>query len=301
MLPDEVLDALGIAARPDGTFVDATFGRGGHSRRILDQLGPQGRLIALDRDTDAIEAGRAITDTRFTLVHAPFSELEACLRPLRVDGVDGLLLDLGVSSPQLETAERGFSFRRDGPLDMRMDRTRGFTAAEWLAGASEAELREVLDRYGEERFAKQVAKAIVAARERGPITRTRELADLVGASVRTREPHQDPATRTFQALRIYVNQELEELSLVMPQALAVLSPGGRLAVISFHSLEDRMVKNFFRDHSQPKVPDRLPLRESEMPRPDLRVLGKPRRATEQELRANPRARSAILRVAERLS
>lgn len=301
VLPDEVLDALGVGLRPEGVFVDATFGRGGHSRRILDRLGPKGRLIALDRDADAIEAGRAISDSRFTLVHAPFSELHSRLRALGVEAVDGVLLDLGVSSPQLETAERGFSFRRDGPLDMRMDRTRGITAAEWLAGASEAELREVLERYGEERFAKQIAKAIVAARERGPVTRTRELADIVGATVRTREPHQDPATRTFQALRIHLNQELEELSLVMPQALAVLSPGGRIAVISFHSLEDRMVKNFIRDRAQPRVPERLPLRESEMPKPQLRAVGKPIRASERELRMNPRARSATLRVAERPS
>jgi len=301
VLPDEVLDALGVGLRPEGVFVDATFGRGGHSRRILDRLGPKGRLIALDRDADAIEAGRAISDSRFTLVHAPFSEIRSRLRALGVEAVDGVLLDLGVSSPQLETAERGFSFRRDGPLDMRMDRTRGITAAEWLAGASEAELREVLERYGEERFAKQIAKAIVAARERGPVTRTRELADIVGATVRTREPHQDPATRTFQALRIHLNQELEELSLVMPQALAVLSPGGRIAVISFHSLEDRMVKNFIRDRAQPRVPERLPLRESEMPKPQLRAVGKPIRASERELRMNPRARSATLRVAERPS
>ena len=303
VLPDEVLDALGVGLRPDGIFVDATFGRGGHSRRILDRLGPKGRLIALDRDADAVEAGRAIagTDARFTLVHAPFSELQARLRVLGVEAVDGVLLDLGVSSPQLETAERGFSFRRDGPLDMRMDRTRGITAAEWLAGASEAELREVLERYGEERFAKQIAKAIVAARERGPVTRTRELADIVGATVRTRELHQDPATRTFQALRIHLNQELEELSLVLPQALAVLSPGGRMAVISFHSLEDRMVKNFFRERAQPRVPERLPLRQSEMPKAELRIIGKPVRASEQELRLNPRARSATLRAAERPS
>ena len=301
VLTEEVLEALGVSKRPEGIFVDATFGRGGHSRRILEQLGPRGRLLAFDRDADAIAAGRAITDARFTLVHAAFSELESQVRALGVAAVDGVLLDIGVSSPQLDSADRGFSFRRDGPLDMRMDRTRGVTAAEWLAGASEAELREVLDRYGEERFAKQIAKAIVAARERGPVTRTRELADIVGATVRTREPHQDPATRTFQALRIYLNQELEELSLVMPQALALLAPGGRLAVISFHSLEDRIVKNFFRDRAQPRVPDRLPLRQSEMPKPELIIVGKARKASESEVRANPRSRSATLRVAERPS
>ena len=301
VLTEEVLEALGVSDRPGGIFVDATFGRGGHSRRILEQLGSGGRLLAFDRDADAIEAGRAIKDRRFTLVHAAFSELESQVRALGVAAVDGVLLDIGVSSPQLDCADRGFSFRRDGPLDMRMDRTRGITAAEWLAGASEAELREVLDRYGEERFAKQIAKAIVAARERGPVTRTRELADIVGATVRTREPHQDPATRTFQALRIYLNQELEELSLVMPQALAILAPGGRIAVISFHSLEDRIVKNFFRDRAQPRVPDRLPLRQSEMPKPELLIVGKARKASDVEVRANPRSRSATLRVAERPS
>ncbi|OGA26261.1 MAG: 16S rRNA (cytosine(1402)-N(4))-methyltransferase, partial [Betaproteobacteria bacterium RIFCSPLOWO2_02_FULL_65_24] len=209
--------------------------------------------------------------------------------------------DLGVSSPQLDDPERGFSFRSDAPLDMRMDQTRGVTAAQWLARASEEEIREVVKRHGEERFAKQIAKAIVAARERGPVARTRQLADLVGAAVRTREPGKDPATRTFQALRIHLNQELEELSLVLPQAVSILVPGGRLAVISFHSLEDRIVKNFIRTNARPgEAPERLPLRAAELPSPRLRSLGKPRRPGPGEVGANPRARSAVLRVAEKL-
>ena len=308
VLAAEALDALAIGlptgARAQGVYVDATFGRGGHARLILDRLGPQGRLIALDRDADAVAAGRAMGqgDARFCIVQAWFGELEKTLGSLGVTGVQGVLLDLGVSSPQLDEAARGFSFRFDAPLDMRMDRTRGETAAEWLAAADEARIREVIESHGEERFAKQIAKAIVAARQRGPVSRTRQLADIVGAAVRTREPGQDPATRTFQALRILVNQELEELSLVLPQAISALAPGGRLAVISFHSLEDRIVKNFIRDAAHPKVfPERLAVRAADLPQPRLRTLGKARRAGAAEIRANPRARSAVLRVAEKLA
>ena len=294
-------DESGVRVRADGVYVDATFGRGGHARLILDRLGPRGRLIALDRDASAVAAGRSITDPRFSIVHARFGELEQTVRAQGMAAVDGVLLDLGVSSPQLDDPERGFSFRSDAPLDMRMDQTRGATAAEWMARASEAEIREVVRNHGEERFAKQVAKAIVAARERGPLTRTRQLADLVGSAVRTREPGKDPATRTFQAERIHINQELEELSLVLPQAMALLAPGGRLAVISFHSLEDRIVKNFMRTNARPgQAPERLPLREAELPPPQLRVLGKPLRPGTAEIAANPRARSAVLRVAEKL-
>jgi 16S rRNA (cytosine1402-N4)-methyltransferase len=302
VLLHEAVDALAIGrARADGVYVDATYGRGGHSRLILDRLGPHGRLIALDRDATAVAAGRTINDPRFAVVHASFSGLEEAVRAQGVAAVDGVLLDLGMSSPQLDDPERGFSFRFDAPLDMRMDQTRGATAAEWLARASEAEIREVVKNHGEERFAKQIAKAIVAARQRGPITRTRQLADLVGAAVRTREPGQDPATRTFQALRIHVNQELEELSLVLPQALAILQPQGRLAVISFHSLEDRIVKNFIRSNARPgEAPARLPLRAAELPPPRLRAIGKPVRPGSAEIDANPRARSAVLRVAEKL-
>jgi 16S rRNA (cytosine1402-N4)-methyltransferase len=212
---------------------------------------------------------------------------------------DGMLFDLGVSSPQLEDAQRGFSFRRDGPLDMRMDPTRGMSAAEWLAMAEEQQIREVIRDYGEERFAKQIAAAIVAARGREPLERTRQLADLVAKTVRTREPGQDPATRTFQALRIHVNRELEEVSLMLPQAAARLATGGRLAVISFHSLEDRLVKRFFQRLAQRDVPRGLPLRESEIPEPPLRLVGRAVRSSPEETRRNPRARSAILRVAER--
>src|SRR2546423_9319597 len=283
-----------------GTFVDATFGRGGHSRLILERLGPRGRLIGMDRDPEAIASARRIRDPRFTPVHARFSELQARLATLRAGGVDGVLFDLGVSSPQLDDPRRGFSFRSDGPLDMRMDPTRGESAFEWLKRADESEIREVLSGYGEERFAKQIAKAIVAARRRGPVGRTGELAALVAASARTREPGQDPATRTFQALRIHVNQELEELSLALPQALAVLDSHGRLAVISFHSLEDRIVKNFMRGAARPTLPERLPVRARELPPPKLRIVGRPAKPSAEEIRANPRSRSAVLRVAEKL-
>jgi 16S rRNA (cytosine1402-N4)-methyltransferase len=233
-------------------------------------------------------------------IHAPFSQLKACLREERVEKVDGVLLDLGLSSPQLDEAGRGFSFRMAGPLDMRMDPTRGRTAADWLAEVDERELTEVLADYGEERFAKQVARAIVAARARGPIVDTRQLAQIVAQAVPTREPGQDPATRTFQAIRIYINRELEELSLVLPQCVDVLRPGGRLVVISFHSLEDRIVKRFLRTEARPDtLPPRLPLRAEELPKPRLVLVGKPVRPAPPEIQANPRARSAVMRVAER--
>jgi 16S rRNA (cytosine1402-N4)-methyltransferase len=295
------VDALAIDLRPDGTFVDATFGRGGHSRLILERLGPNGRLIAIDRDPDAFAAARAVSDPRVTPAHARFSELQAALDALRAGEIDGVLFDLGVSSPQLDDPRRGFAFGSDGPLDMRMDPTRGTGAAEWLERADEGEIREVIGNYGEERFAKQIAKAIVAARRRGPLRRTGELAAVVAAAVRTREPGQNPATRTFQALRIHVNQELEELSLALPQALAALKASGRLAVISFHSLEDRIVKNFMRAGARPTLPERLPVKAREMPPPKLRIVGPPRRPGAEEIRANPRARSAVLRVAEKLA
>jgi 16S rRNA (cytosine1402-N4)-methyltransferase len=297
----QAVDALEVASRLDGTFVDATFGRGGHSRLILERLGVRGRLIAIDRDPDAIRAAREIRDPRFVPVHARFSELEATLDALRTGGVEGVLFDLGVSSPQLDDPRRGFSFRLDAPLDMRMDPSQGASALEWLERADEAEIREVLSNYGEERFAKQIAKAIAAARRGGTLRRTGELAAVVAAAVRTREPGQDPATRTFQALRIHVNQELEELSLTLPQALAALKPSGRLVVISFHSLEDRIVKNFMRGAARPAVPERLPLRARELPAPKLRIVGRPVRPGAEEVRANPRARSAVLRVAEKLA
>jgi 16S rRNA (cytosine1402-N4)-methyltransferase len=301
VLLNPAVDALAIDARPDGTFVDATFGRGGHSRLILERLGPGGRLIAIDRDPDALVAAKALSDPRFTPAQARFSELQATLAALRAGEADGVLFDLGVSSPQLDDPRRGFGFRGDGPLDMRMDPTRGTSAAEWLEQADEAEIRGVISNYGEERFAKQIAKAIVAARRGGPLRRTGELAAIVAAAVRTREPGQNPATRTFQALRIHVNQELEELSLALPQALAALRASGRLAVISFHSLEDRIVKNFMRSGARPTLPERLPVRAREMPPPRLRIVGPPQRPGPGEIAANPRARSAVLRVAEKLA
>jgi 16S rRNA (cytosine1402-N4)-methyltransferase len=295
----EAVDAL--AVRADGIYVDCTFGRGGHSRAILGVLGSQGRLIALDRDAHAIQAGGAWGDGRFELVQAPFSHLGSVLAERGVGTVSGVLLDVGVSSPQLDDPERGFSFRHDAPLDMRMDTSRGHTAAQWLAEAGPQEIERVIKEYGEERFAHAIAKAVVAARTGEPVATTGQLAALVAQAVRTREPGQHPATRTFQALRIFVNQELEELSLVLPQALSALAPGGRLAVISFHSLEDRIVKRFMRDAAHPDdLPARLPIRADQLPAPSLRLVGKPIRAGADEVAANPRARSAVMRVAEKI-
>jgi 16S rRNA (cytosine1402-N4)-methyltransferase len=287
----------GLAVRPRGVYVDGTFGRGGHSRAILERLGPSGRLIALDRDPEAERAASSIADPRFSFLRTNFGNLAKAIEGL--PPVEGMLFDLGVSSPQLDDPARGFSFRADGPLDMRMDPDSGTSAAEWLATAEEQQIREVIRDYGEERFAKQIAAAIVAARGGEPLLRTRQLADLVGQAVRTREPGQDPATRTFQALRIYLNRELEEVSVMLPQALDRLAPGGRLAVISFHSLEDRIVKRFMQAAARPEMPRRLPLRASEMPQPALILVGRAAKPSEKEIRANPRARSAILRIAER--
>jgi 16S rRNA (cytosine1402-N4)-methyltransferase len=296
---DEAMEALRI--RPAGVYVDATFGRGGHSWAILARLGSEGRLIALDRDPEAVRAAKALPDPRLEAVHSRFSRLADAARALGVERVDGVLFDLGVSSPQLEDAARGFSFRLEGPLDMRMDPGEGMSAGQWLARATEREIGEVVKRYGEERFAKQIARAIVAARARKPIATTRELAAIVAQAVRTREPGQDPATRTFQALRIFINQELEELPLALEQALELLNPGGRLVVISFHSLEDRIVKRFLQAVARPGgIPARLPLRADELPAPRARIVGRPVRPSPAEVAANPRARSAILRTAERL-
>ncbi len=298
VLLEEAIDGLNV--RGDGIYVDCTFGRGGHSRLILARLGASGRLIALDRDPQAVSAGGEIEDGRFRILHGRFSRLSELAAQAGIARADGILLDLGVSSPQLEDADRGFSFRFDAPLDMRMDPGSGPTAADWLAHATEQEIREVIRTYGEERFAKQIAAAIVAARARRPIGTTRELAALVAKAVPTREPHQDPATRTFQAIRIHVNQELEELSLALPQSVELLAPGGRLVVISFHSLEDRMVKRFLRDASRTdRLPARLPVRARDLPPPRLRLVGRAVRPCEAEIAANPRARSAIMRVAER--
>ncbi len=294
----EAVDALNI--QPGGTYIDGTFGRGGHSRLILERLGKDGRLIALDRDLAAVETARAITDPRFCICHSSFAGLGQTLRELGVEKVDGVLLDLGISSPQIDQGERGFSFRLDGPLDMRMDTSKGRTAAEWLAQVPEDELREVIKSYGEERFAKQIARAVVAARAGEPLATTRQLAELVAKTVPRREPGQDPATRTFQAIRIFLNQELEELSLVLPQCIALLAPGGRLVTIAFHSLEDRIVKRFMQgEANRDTLPSRLPLRASELPQPRMRLIGKALRPSAAEVAANSRCRSAVMRVAER--
>ncbi|CAB1370247.1 16S rRNA (cytosine(1402)-N(4))-methyltransferase RsmH [Denitratisoma oestradiolicum] len=295
----EAVEAL--ALKPDGVYLDATFGRGGHSREILARLGQTGRLVSLDRDPMAISAGQDIDDPRLSLVHAWFGDMGQVLDELGIAQVDGVLLDLGVSSPQLDDGNRGFSFRFDAPLDMRMDTTRGETAAEWLARADQREIEEVLRDYGEERFAHAIAKALVAARIEGGITSTGQLAALVEKAVRTREPGQHPATRSFQALRIFINRELEELSLSLPQAMKRLKPGGRLVVISFHSLEDRIVKHFLRDEARPPQPPKgVPVRAADLPPPRLRLVGKPVHAGDAELKANPRARSAVMRVGEKL-
>ena len=302
VLLDEVLD--GLAVKADGHYCDGTFGRGGHSAAILGQLGPAGRLCAIDRDPDAIAAGRErfAADPRLTLVRGSFGRLEERVRAAGLEGgLQGVLLDLGVSSPQLDEAKRGFSFMQDGPLDMRMDNESGISAAQWLARATEREIAEVLFRLGEEKFSRRIARVLVAARSVQPITRTKQLADLVASAVPTREPGKHPATRTFQALRIHVNRELEEIESALPQAVSLLASGGRLCVISFHSLEDRMVKRFMRREAQgdpvyaglPNVPSHA--------RPRLRLVGGAVMPSEREVAANPRARSAVLRVAERIA
>ncbi|MGB4065008.1 MAG: 16S rRNA (cytosine(1402)-N(4))-methyltransferase RsmH [Azonexus sp.] len=299
VLLEEAVDALAIKA--DGIYVDATFGRGGHSRRILSALNEKGRLVAVDRDPQAIAAGAAIDDSRFLLVHRAFGELAEAADEAGVSDVDGVLFDVGVSSPQIDDGERGFSFRYDAPLDMRMDTTQGETAAEWLARAEIRDITEVIRNYGEERFAFQIAKKVVAARVEQPIVTTGQFAALVRETVRTREPGQDPATRSFQALRIHINQELRQLEIALPQALGLLKPGGRLVVICFHSLEDRIVKNFMRNESvADDLPKGLPLRADQLPKPKLRLVGKPVKPSAAEISANPRARSAVMRVAEKL-
>ena len=298
VLLQEAVEAL--AVKPSGIYVDGTFGRGGHSRAILERLGPNGRLLALDRDPQAVAAAREINDSRLIMMHHCFGELAEAVQQAGIGAVDGVLLDIGVSSPQIDEGGRGFSFRFDAPLDMRMDTTQGETAASFLAVASIKEITEVIRNYGEERFAFQIAKKIVVARSERPLTTTGQLAALVRETVRSREFGQDAATRTFQALRIHVNQELEQLALVLPQATDLLRLGGRLVVISFHSLEDRIVKRFMREKSSPDtLPKNLPLRSVDLPQPVLRLIGKPVRAGSAEISANPRARSAVLRIAEK--
>lgn len=301
VLLHEAVDALNV--RPDGVYVDGTFGRGGHSRLILSRLGEHGRLVVFDKDPQAIAVARelAAQDARVAVVHEGFAAFQVALKNgLGIREIDGALFDLGISSPQIDDASRGFSFRFDAPLDMRMDTTRGQSAAEWLAEAAEQDIHEVIKNYGEERFSRQIARAIVARRQESPILTTGQLAKLVAEVVRTRERGQDPATRTFQAVRIFINRELEEVAAVLPQAAGYLKTGGRLAVIAFHSLEDRMVKQFIRRHSRPQpLPKWAMVKESERPQPPLLEIGKAQKAGEAEVAANPRARSAVLRVAER--
>ncbi|MEN8213012.1 MAG: 16S rRNA (cytosine(1402)-N(4))-methyltransferase RsmH [Pseudomonadota bacterium] len=301
VLLQEAVDAL--ALRPDGLYVDATFGRGGHSALILQQLGDAGRLIALDRDPEAVKSAAAVIggDSRFSIEHASFDRLEKLCVKLGIKGeIDGVLLDLGVSSPQLEDAQRGFSFMHDGPLDMRMNPDDGITAAAWLAEASREQIKQVLSEYGEERYSGRIASAIVAQRQSRPLTTTMQLVELIEQAVPRRDPGKHPATRSFQAIRIRINQELQQLSAVLEQALSVLRPGGRLAVISFHSLEDRIVKRFMRDHSRvDQLPKSVPVMASQMTKPRLKLVGKALAPSSAEIRENPRARSSRLRVAEK--
>ncbi len=302
VLLDEAVNALNI--RDDGIYIDGTFGRGGHSRLILSQLGDNGRLYAIDRDPQAIAAAADITDSRFSIIHGPFSSLAAYAEERGLTGkINGILLDLGVSSPQLDDAARGFSFMRDGPLDMRMDPTRGLSAADWLLRTEENDIAFVLKTFGEERFAKRIARAIVTRNREQPITRTKELADLIAAAIPVKDKFKHPATRSFQAIRIRVNSELDEIEQVLKGALIALAPAGRLSVISFHSLEDRIVKRFMREQSRgPQVPAGLPMTEIQLRQlggRELKVLGK-MMPGEGEVADNPRARSSVLRIAERI-
>lgn len=303
VLLQEAVDALRV--KPSGTYIDGTFGSGGHSRLILEKLGKSGRLIAFDRDMSAVTKGRSIKNTNFHIIHSRFSRIKQELHELGVCQVDGILLDLGMSSLQLEDTSRGFSFYLNGPLDMRMDTSQGRTATEWIASVSEKHLREVIKNYGEERFAKQIARAVVATRSQQPINTTLQLAEIVAKTIRPSKQSQNPATRTFQAIRIYLNQELEELSLTLPDCTGLLKQDGRLVVISFHSLEDRVVKRFMREASYlDKLPRRLPIRDKDaqrFTRPKLRIVGKAMHPKEREVVVNPRARSAVMRVAERIN
>ena len=293
-----------MAIKKDGTYLDCTFGRGGHSREILAKLGDSGKLLAFDRDWDAIHSDAALTlgkDTRFELQQGCFSRLEKAVIKKNWSGkVDGILIDLGVSSPQLDNPERGFSFLRDGPLDMRMDDSSGMTAMQWIKRVKEQDLVRILFEYGEERFARRIAGAIVKARVENPIETTGQLAQLIEQAVPFREKHKHPATRSFQAIRIELNRELSEIKEVLQQSVNVLKPEGRLVVIAFHSLEDRLVKRFIRDESRGRyTPGRLPVKEIDIDRGRLARIGKALRAGRLELSQNPRSRSAIMRVAER--
>ena len=300
---EEALEQL--AVKREGVYVDCTFGRGGHSREILRRLGKDGKLLAIDRDKEALKSETAMElskDSRFRSFHGCFSELrEIANRAGLIGQIDGILLDLGVSSPQLDNPERGFSFMRDGPLDMRMNRSAGCTAAEWLATVSEQDLIRVLFEYGEERYARRIARAIVASRDRSPIQTTRQLAELIVQASPGKDRHKHPATRVFQAIRIEINRELDELQDALKQAVEILKPGGRLVVISFHSLEDRIVKRFIRNESGAKFdPGKLPVREADIDLGMLKKIGPAIKSGQQEIERNPRARSAVMRVAERV-
>ncbi len=302
VLLHEAVAALNI--KESGCYVDGTFGRGGHSRLMMQAMGPEGRLLAIDKDLAAIESGQRLfaNDNRFIIEQGSFAMLNQLADRHGLTGkVDGLLLDLGVSSPQLDSAERGFSFMHDGPLDMRMDTTNGMSAAAWLARAEEHEITRVLKTYGEERFAKRIARAIVAARQEAAIETTGQLAAIIAQANPVKEPGRNPATRSFQAIRIFINRELDDLSDCLDQVLRVLAPGGRLVVISFHSLEDRMVKRFMRDHARgDDFPPGLPVTKDQLS-PRLKLIGKAIRPSASEVSQNPRARSAVLRIAERPS
>ena len=280
----------------NAVFIDGTFGRGGHSQALLKLISPQAQLLAFDKDLSALATAQLITDSRFTIVHSSFAAMAQFAKAASVDGV---LLDLGISSPQVEEAARGFSFRRDGPLDMRMDTSQGITVLQWLEQASSEEITEVIKIYGEERYAPAIARAIVAERTAENLPKTTlGLAQLIAKVVRSREPGQDPATRTFQALRIFINRELDDLQLGLQAALTVLKPGGRLVVISFHSLEDRIVKQFMRAHATVEMPRKLPVRAKDLPQAELKVIARVRPSVS-EVNENPRARSAVMRVAEK--
>ncbi len=297
----EVIEGLSI--RPSGIYVDATFGRGGHAQALLQRLDAQGVLLAIDKDPEAVAAARKmfVDDARFSIEQGTFAMLEHYVQERGWEGkVDGVLLDLGVSSPQLDDPLRGFSFRHDGPLDMRMNPQAGMSAAQWLANAKEAEIISVLRNYGEERYAPRIARALIAARGESPLTTTRQLAAIVAAANPAWEPGKDPATRTFQAIRIFINRELDDVEACLPQALEALAPGGRLAVISFHSLEDRIVKRYMRDEARgDRFPVGVPVLAAQC-QPRVRLTGKAIHASAQELSGNPRARSAVLRIAEKI-
>ena len=302
VLMQESID--GLAIKPDGVYMDATFGRGGHSRQILNALSPNGKLIAIDRDLSAIEAAKSLAgDSRFSIHHRPFSELQAVAEELGLIGkIDGILMDLGVSSPQLDDAERGFSFMRNGPLDMRMDITRGLSAAQWLAVAEEQDITQVIKEFGEEKFGKRIAHGIVNARQIAPITDTAQLAEIIDLAVPVKDKYKHPATRSFQAIRIYVNSELDEIKTGLKAALSTLAPQGRLAVISFHSLEDRLAKRFIREQSRGlNVPHGMPIMQAEIDAAKaMKPIGKAIKPSADEIQRNVRSRSSVLRVAEKL-